>query len=177
MIEEKMKQQEDHPQVLEGKEEGGRRNFYDGDDTFHKILETTLEPDFFTFAKRELRTFGERCANEIDERAVHTDREGEPRLKSYDKYGEEISEVWVNEGYKKTVKETYDSGIVGYVHKKIPELKERGNYTYSFAQGYLLSQAEPGFYCPVTLTLATSYLLDHYGNDDIKEKLDRKSVV
>lgn len=170
MIEEKMKQQEDHSQVLQGKEDGRRRNFYDGDDTFHKILETTLDPDLFAFAKRELRTFGDRCANEIDERAVHTDREGEPRLKSYDKYGEEISEVWVNEGYKKTVKETYDTGIVGYVHKKIPELKKRGNYTYSFAQGYLLSQAEPGFYCPVTLTLATAYLLDHYGDETIKER-------
>ncbi|HJF31406.1 MAG TPA: acyl-CoA dehydrogenase family protein, partial [Sporosarcina psychrophila] len=65
---------------------------------------------------------------------------------------------------------TYRTGIVGYVHKDIPELGHKGNYLYSFAQGYLLSQAEPGFHCPVTLTQATAYLLDHYANEEVKEK-------
>ena len=82
-----------------------------------------------------------------------------------------VSHVWVNEGYKKTVEETYRTGIVGYVHKEIPELGHKGNYLYSFAQGYLLSQAEPGFHCPVTLTQATAYLLDHYANDEVKENV------
>src|SRR5699024_6767951 len=64
--------------------------------------------------------------------------------------------------------------IVAYVHKNIPELNKKGNYTYSFAQGYILSQTEPGFYCPVTLTLATVYLLDHYGDEKIKERFLHK---
>lgn len=111
-----------------------------------------------------------KLCNEIDERALHTDREGQPRLIKYNKMGEDISEVWVNEGYKKTVEETYNRGIVGYVHKDIPELGSKGSYLYSYAQGYLLSQTEPGFYCPVTLTMATAYLLDHYANEEVKEK-------
>ncbi|MCM3743991.1 acyl-CoA dehydrogenase family protein [Sporosarcina luteola] len=143
-------------------------NFYEGDDTLRLILEEHLHGPFLEYAKRELSLFGELCANEIDERAKHTDSEGEPRLIRYDKFGEEASEVWVNEGYKKTVQETYDTGIVGYVHKEIPELGHKGNYTYSFAQGYLLSHAEPGFYCPVTLSMATAYLLDHYADDQVK---------
>ena len=53
--------------------------------------------------------------------------------------------------------------------KKFRNLGYKGNYVYSFAQGYLLSQAEPGFYCPVTLTQATAYLLDHYASDEVKE--------
>lgn len=76
----------------------------------------------------------------------------------------------MNEGYKRTVDETYRTGIVGYVHKEIPELGHKGNYMYSFAQGYLLSQTEPGFYCPVTLTMATAYLIDHYADEQLKEK-------
>lgn len=143
-------------------------NFFAGDDTLRLILETHLQGPFLDYAKRELSLFGELCANEIDERAKHTDREGEPRLIRYDKFGEEVSDVWVNEGYRKTVQETYDAGIVGYVHKEIPELGHKGNYTYSFAQGYLLSHAEPGFYCPVTLTMATAYLLDHYADEHVK---------
>lgn len=155
--------------VLQERKIEGKRNFFENDETLQFILENHLDDDFLQYAKRELHRFGEACANEIDERAKHTDREGEPRLIRYNKFGEETSEVWVNEGYWKTVEETYRTGIVGYVHKEIPELSRKGNYTYSFAQGYILSQTEPGFYCPVTLTQATAYLLDHYANDDVKQ--------
>ncbi|QBK26331.1 acyl-CoA dehydrogenase family protein [Ureibacillus thermophilus] len=145
-------------------------NFFTSDDTLQKILEQMLDQEFYEFAFRELTDFGALVCGEIDARAKHTDREGEPRLIRYDKYGEEVSEIWVNEGYKKTVEQTYNTGIVGYVHKEIPELGRKGNYIYSFAQGYLLSHAEPGFYCPVTLTLATAYLLDHFADEELKAK-------
>ncbi len=143
-------------------------NFYTEDRSLQNLLKQHLTPGFYHWAEKELTRFGERCATDIDERAVHTDREGQPRLIPYNKKGEEISEVWVNEGYKQTLKETYDTGIVGYVHKEIPELMQQGNYLYSFAQGYLLSQTEPGFYCPVTLTMATAYLLDHYADQNVR---------
>ncbi|SFB09848.1 MULTISPECIES: acyl-CoA dehydrogenase family protein [unclassified Bacillus (in: firmicutes)] len=145
-------------------------NFYTEDESFRSLLKELLEPDFFEFADQELSSFGEKCANEIDERARFTDREGQPRLIKYDKYGDDISEVWVNEGYLRTVSDTYNSGIVGFVHKEIPELKRKGNYIYSYAQGYVLSQTEAGFYCPVTLTMATAYLLDHYASSEIKDR-------
>ena len=144
-------------------------NFFEGDETLQTILKESLPPEFYAYAHKELTKFGSLVANEIDERAKHTDSEGQPRLEKYDKYGDDVSKVWVNEGYKKTVEETYRTGIVGYVHKEIPELGHKGNYLYSFAQGYLLSQSEPGFHCPVTLTQATAYLLDHYATEDVKE--------
>ncbi|WP_181349658.1 acyl-CoA dehydrogenase family protein [Thalassobacillus sp. CUG 92003] len=143
-------------------------NFYEEDPNLQGLLKAYLDDDFYRWADEQLEEFGEMCAHSIDERAVHTDREGQPRLIKYNKFGEDISEVWLNEGYKRTVKETYDKGIVGYVHKPIPELGRKGNYIYSFAQGYLLSHAEPGFYCPVTLTMATAYLIDHYASDELK---------
>lgn len=145
-------------------------NYFTNDETLQIILKEKLDEEFYNYAVRELTEFGALVCREIDRRAKHTDREGEPRLIRYDKYGEEVSEVWVNEGYKKTVEQTYNTGIVGYVHKEIPQLGRKGNYIYSFAQGYLLSHAEPGFYCPVTLTLATAYLLDHYADEELKAK-------
>ena len=57
-----------------------------------------LKPDFFAWAEKELDEFGQSCGTIIDERARHTDREGQPKLIKYDRFGEEISEVWVNEG-------------------------------------------------------------------------------
>ncbi|MCL1699816.1 acyl-CoA dehydrogenase family protein [Lysinibacillus sp. Bpr_S20] len=152
------------------REEMKTTNFFKDNDTLQKVLEMMLDKEFVEYATRELTDFGELCAGDIDVRAKHTDREGEPRLQRYNAYGEEVSKVWVNEGYKKTIEETYNTGIVGYVHKNIPQLGRKGNYVYSFAQGYILSHAEPGFYCPVTLTMATAYLLDHYASDEVKER-------
>lgn len=144
-------------------------NYFREDPNLSFILDQYLDDDFAEWAKRELDEYGELCASEIDERAAHTDREGQPKLIKYDKMGNDISYVWVNDGYKKTLQQTYDRGIVGYVHKPIPELGRKGDYIYSYAQGYLLSHTEPGFYCPVTLTMATAYLIDHYANDALKE--------
>lgn len=146
------------------------RNFYTEDKTLRRLLEEKLPADFFEYADRELEEFGRLCAGPIDTRAVHTDREGEPKLVRYDKMGNEVSRVWLNEGYRKTIQETYDTGIVGYLHKEIPELGRIGNYVYAFSQGYLLSHAEPGFYCPVTLSKATAYLIDRYADARLKEK-------
>ncbi|WP_139364943.1 acyl-CoA dehydrogenase family protein [Sutcliffiella halmapala] len=145
-------------------------NFFTDDRHLQNVLQKYLTPSFYQWADLELTDFGASCAGEIDERASHTDREGQPKLIKYNRLGEDISEIWVNEGYKKTVEETYNRGIVGYVHKEIPELGTPGNYVYSYAQGYLLSQTEPGFYCPVTLTMATAYLLEHYADEDVKAK-------
>lgn len=145
-------------------------NFFSHDENLKALLRKKLSPSFWEWADDELDEFGELCATGIDQRAAHTDREGQPKLIKYNRLGEDISEVWLNEGYKRTVAETYAKGIVGFIHKEIPSLGYKGNYLYSFAQGYLLSQAEPGFYCPVTLTMATAYLIDHYASEELKEK-------
>ncbi|WP_153126708.1 acyl-CoA dehydrogenase family protein [Peribacillus tepidiphilus] len=145
-------------------------NFYSEDKSFQALLKELLDPDFFEYADQKLKAFGERCATVIDERARFTDREGQPKLIKYDKYGDDVSEIWVNDGYRMTVEETYNTGIVAYPHKEIPEIKRKGNYLYSYAQGYLLSQTEPGFYCPVTLSMATAYLLDQYGSEELKAR-------
>ncbi len=145
-------------------------NFYTEDIRLQQILRAKLPANFFQWADNELHQFGELAAGPMDERARHTDREGQPRLIRYDKMGNEVSQIWVNEGYRKNAENTYNTGIVGYIHKEIPELGRKGNYIYSFAQGYLLSQTEPGLYCPVTLTKATAYLLDHYASPKLKEK-------
>ncbi|KIL46652.1 isovaleryl-CoA dehydrogenase [Jeotgalibacillus alimentarius] len=146
------------------------RNFFDGNETLKKLLKEKLEGPLYEFASAELPELGRAAANEIDERARHTDREGAPRLEKYDRFGNDQSKVWVNEGYMETVQHVYGSGIVGYVHEPIPPLGRKGNYLYSFAQGFLVSHAEAGFYCPVTLTMATAYLLDHYADDSVKSR-------
>ncbi|WP_343838718.1 acyl-CoA dehydrogenase family protein [Salinibacillus aidingensis] len=146
------------------------KDFHQQEYLLLKILKEKLDPELYQYAEKELEEFYHKCYQEFDPRAVHTDREGQPRLIKYNRYGEDVSEIWVNEGYKKTVEDTYNTGIVGYVHKPIPDLGRKGNYLYSYAQGYLLSQVEPGFYCPVTLTMAVAYLIDEYADEDLKRR-------
>lgn len=145
-------------------------NFRKQEEVLLRILQKKLKPPLYEYAVRELDNFYKKCYEEFDSRASYTDREGQPKLIKYNRFGEEVSVIWVNEGYKKTVEDTYNTGIVGYVHKEIPEIGEKGNYLYSYAQGYLLSQVEPGFYCPVTLTMAVAYLIDSFADDDLKKK-------
>ncbi|WP_303969644.1 acyl-CoA dehydrogenase family protein [Sporosarcina ureae] len=145
-------------------------HFYERDKNLQTLLKNHLPEPFFKWADIELNDFSEKCTGVFDERAVHTDREGQPKLIRYDKMGNEISKVWFNEGYRQTVADTYGAGIVGYIHKEIPERGHKGNYVYAFAQGYLLSHAEPGFYCPVTLSKATAYLLDQYSEGFVRER-------
>lgn len=155
--------------VMSMKQKEVVRNFYHEDTNFKQILKKVLPDDFFEWADGELAAYGELCAGVIDERAAHTDREGEPQLIRYDKMGNEVSKVWVNEGYKKSVEQSYNTGIVGYVHKDIPALGHKGNYLYAYGLHYLLSQTEPSLACPVTLTKASAYLIDHYASDELKQ--------
>lgn len=79
--------------VLKGEAPRGEKNFYSKDETLKKILADSLPMDFLAYAERELSSFGKLAANEIDERARHTDREGAPRLEKYNRLGEDISHV------------------------------------------------------------------------------------
>jgi acyl-CoA dehydrogenase len=146
------------------------RQLRDIDPNLLANLKKYLDEELYAYAEEKLEQFWRFCMTDVDRRAVHTDREGQPRLIKYDRFGNDISEVWVNEGYQQTAKQTYETGIVGYLHKPIPELGRKGKYIYSYAQGYILSQVEPGFYCPVTLTMATAYLLEHFADEDLKKK-------
>ncbi|UAL54865.1 acyl-CoA dehydrogenase family protein [Metabacillus dongyingensis] len=129
-----------------------------------------MDAELYEYTVQRLSKFQKLCFEEIDQRAAHTDREGQPKLIRYDKFGNDVSEVWLNEGYKKTIHDTYQTGIVGYLHKNIPELNRKADYHYSYALGYLLSQVESGFYCPVTLTMAAAYLIDEYADEELKAK-------
>ncbi len=133
-------------------------------------LKKYMDQELYEYTVTRLSSFYKRCYGEFDRRAAHTDREGQPKLIRYDKYGNDASEIWLNEGYKKTIEETYGTGIVGYLHKPVPELGRKATYHYSYALGYVLSQVESGFYCPVTLTMATAYLVDEYADDEVKAR-------
>ncbi|HET7578502.1 MAG TPA: acyl-CoA dehydrogenase family protein [Bacillales bacterium] len=145
-------------------------NFYTEDANLQYLMHRYLPKHMHDWAEKELEKLGALVAGPVDERAAFTDGEGKPRLKKYNRLGEDISEIVFNDGYKQTVKEVYESGIVGYLFREVPELGGKVPFLYSYLQGYILSQSEPGFYCPVTLSMSAAFMIDRYGNDWQKEK-------
>lgn len=145
-------------------------NFYEEDANLQYLMHRHLPNHMQDWADKELMKFGALAGGPVDERASFTDHEGKPRLRKYNRLGEDISEIISNDGYKQTVKQVYETGIIGYLFREIPELGEKAPFLYSYLQGYLLSQTEPGFYCPVTLTMSAAFLIDRFGSDWQKEK-------
>lgn len=153
-----------HPRTPHG------QNFFESDQNIQYLLQRYLPVQMHEWARQQLSWLGAQTAGPIDERAAHTDKEGKPRLRKYNRLGEDISEIITNEGYKETVAEVYGAGIVSYLYEDIPELGMKAPYSYSFLMGYLVSQTEPGFYCPVTLSMSAAYLIDRYGSEEQKEQ-------
>lgn len=145
-------------------------NFYVSDPNLTYLLRRYLPTEMHAWADKELTEFGAYVAGQVDERAAFTDRDGKPRLRKYNRLGEDISEIVTNDGYKQTVAGVYGTGIVSYLYLLVPELGRTVPYTYSYLMGYLVSQSEPGFYCPVTLTMSAAYLLDRFGSAEQKER-------
>ncbi|CAM2857231.1 acyl-CoA dehydrogenase family protein [Paenibacillus sediminis] len=145
------------------------KNFFTTDPNLIYHVQRFLPPSMQKWAMEQLTTFGERVAGPIDDRAAYTDAEGKPKLKKYNRLGEDISEIVTNDGYKKTVAEVYGAGIVSHLYHPVEQLGTTVPYMYSFLMGYLLSQSETGFYCPVTLTMSAAYLIDTFGDDHQKK--------
>lgn len=143
-------------------------NFYLEDPNLQYLMRRYLPASMHEWADRELTRFGALVAGPVDERAAYTDKEGKPQLVRYNRRGEDISLIVKNDGYLQTVKDVYGAGIVGYLYRDIPELGHKAPYMYSFLQGYLLSESEPGFYCPVTLTMSAAHLVHRYGTEEQK---------
>lgn len=146
------------------------QNFYLEDPNIQYLLKRFLPAAMHEWAEKRMTELGAYAAGPMDERAAHTDKEGKPRLRKYNRLGEDISEIVTNEGYQETVAYTYGAGIVSHLYHPVPELGETVPYTYSFLMGYVVSQSEPGFYCPVTLTMSAAYLIHRYGNEEQKQK-------
>lgn len=153
-----------HPRANDGD------NFFSADPNLAYHVRRFLPSHMQAWAMEQLTEFGRQVAGPIDERAAFTDAEGKPKLRKYNRLGEDISEIITNEGYKKTVAEVYGAGIVGHLYNPVAELGTTVPYMYSYFMGYLLSQSEPGFYCPVTLTMSAAYLIDKYGDEEQKQK-------
>ncbi|MFC4769203.1 acyl-CoA dehydrogenase family protein [Effusibacillus consociatus] len=144
-------------------ESGNEANWYTDDPILTRYAERYLPEAVFKYVEQAFQETGELAAGPVDRRAIHTDREGAPRLIRYNRKGEEINQVWYNEGYLQTIKDGYGTGVVSYRYdqngpEKIP-------FLVNSILLYLLCEAETGFTCPVGLTQSVAFVLEKFGSE------------
>ncbi|OLO36379.1 hypothetical protein BTR23_15785 [Alkalihalophilus pseudofirmus] len=158
---------EEHSTLDYGKwESGNDANWYIDDPILTRYAKRYLSNTVLKYVEEAFEKTGALAAGPMDKRAIHTDREGAPRLIRYNKKGEEINEVWYNEGYKQTVKEGYGTGVVAYRYdEKAPE---KIPFLVNSILIYLLCETEPGFTCPVGLSQSAAFVLEKFGSEQQK---------
>ncbi len=144
-------------------------DFYQLDPNLQALLRAYLPPEVFEKGQEVLHAMGRLVGGPVDARAQFTDREWPPKLVHYDRQGQVIDRIIYNPGYLETVRDVYGLGIVGLNYRDFAAGR-RAPYLLTFALGYLVSQADPGFYCPVTLTGACALVINKYASPELKAK-------
>lgn len=141
-------------------------NWYTDDPILTRYAKRYLSDAVMNYVEHAFVRTGRLAAGPIDRRAVHTDRDGAPKLIRYNRTGEEINEIWYNEGYLQTVKDGYGSGVVAYRYD--PNAPEPIPFLVNSILLYLLCEAETGFACPVTLSQSAAFVLEKFGSEEQK---------
>jgi putative acyl-CoA dehydrogenase len=106
--------------------------------------------------QHHLTKFGEHAGSaEVAEWAMQANRNA-PQLKSFDRYGQRIDEVEFHPAYHALMKFGLEGGVSAAAWSGV----EAGHVLHAGLE-FLMSQAEPGVCCPMTMTYAALPALRH----------------
>ncbi|HZP24545.1 MAG TPA: acyl-CoA dehydrogenase family protein [Terriglobales bacterium] len=134
--------------------------------TFDPYLEpylTARAPGMAAYS-RQLAEFHRWVATEVEAQANYTDRYAPPALETYDRDGEVVNRIVVNNRYEEQHRELYRRGIIGLPYA------EGAPHLLTFTMSYLLSQADISLDCPVTLTGSVAHVLASHAPAAIRER-------
>ncbi|WP_167577813.1 acyl-CoA dehydrogenase family protein [Ammoniphilus sp. YIM 78166] len=147
---------------------GNEVNWFNEDPLLLRYTKRYLSDTVYSFAEPRFQQTGAWASARMDPRAAYTDRDGAPKLIRYNRSGEEVNQIWYNEGYLQTVREGYGTGVVSlrYDRNAPQPIPFMVNSTLFF----LLSQAETGFTCPVILTQSVAFVLEKFGSEQQRQQ-------
>ena len=125
--------------VYEDYETSNELNWYSDDPILTRYAKRYLSKAMLDYVEPSFRKTGELASGPMDRRAVYTDRDGAPKLMRYNRKGEEINEIWYNEGYLQTVREGYGTGVVSFRYD--PNAPEKVPFLVNSILIYLLCEA------------------------------------
>jgi len=146
-------------------ERGRHVNYYDYDPTLVRMVDRVLDGDDHADATARLSAFGEHVGHTIADHADYVDDHG-PELRTYGDHGDVVNDVRYPAELHEEARLAYESGMVADVFDAPDDREDPLPFTHHFAMGYLLSMADPGLYCPVSMTAGVALVLDKYADGD-----------
>ncbi|HEY9722578.1 MAG TPA: acyl-CoA dehydrogenase family protein [Oscillatoriaceae cyanobacterium] len=145
-----------------------RRNAYEADPAFRAHWLAGLPETWRAWSDTRARQVGALAATrwtELGQRA----NENPPKLHVRNAWGEDIYSVEVHPDYDQLAREAYEAGVVW------PRFNAHLNggkapWSVVFGLGYLFGQAEQGMFCPICLTAGTAWLLERFGDEELKRR-------
>ncbi|WP_257299976.1 acyl-CoA dehydrogenase family protein [Haloarchaeobius sp. FL176] len=160
-----------------GSFEAGRHvNYFDLDHTFRREVARVLDDDEHDWAEPRLHEFGEVVGQTVADNADTVDDHG-PELHTYDAHGNVQNEVEYHPKQYENERIAYGAGIVADAFEAPPGREGPMPLTHHLAMEYLLSYADPGFTCPVSMTGGVALVLDKYGEGDVLDSYYERLVA
>lgn len=146
-------------------------NFYDIDRSFDELLRLRLPEEVLAHIKPYLQELGGIAGDRLDELAMTADRQ-QPVLRTRTRYG--ANEDWVeyHPAYREMEKIAFcDFGIHAMSRtENVLNWPKRFLPLAKYAFQYLFVQAEFGLMCPVSVTDSSTYLIERYGDPELKAR-------
>lgn len=109
-----------------------------------------------------LERFGRFAREELEPTGADVDRRSRPYLQPHDAEGHDIDEVRLSPDHRRALERLYASGIAtGPVD---------GRHEWAFSFALMHEVAEVGCLCSATVSLATVFLLDKYGDPSARDR-------
>ncbi|MFB6083680.1 MAG: acyl-CoA dehydrogenase family protein [Halorientalis sp.] len=146
-------------------EEGRHVNYWTLDPALRAEVERTYPDAEFEWAESELADLGEVTGHTIADNAEIIDREGH-ELRTYDKHGEVQNHVEYHPLQHENDELVYDRGVTHDVFHAPPGRDDPLGFQHVLTQQTILSFADGGFVCPVSMTTGAAIVLEKYVDDD-----------
>lgn len=146
-------------------EEGRHVNYWALDPALRAEVERTYADAEFEWAEPELSDLGEVTGHTITDNAEIIDREGH-ELRTYDKHGEIQNHVQYHPLQHENDQLVYDRGVTHDIFHAPPGRDDPLGFQHVLTQQTILSFADGGFVCPVSMTTGAAIVLEKYVDDD-----------
>lgn len=155
-------------------ESGRDCNYWELDRTIQSAARRAYDDQEFEWAEQRLRDLGEVTGTTIVENSEIIDRNG-PELHTYDRWGEVQNEIEYHPKQYENERITYSEfGLSHDVFHAPDDRDEPLGFVHALTMETILSFADPGFVCPVAMTVGAAIVLDKFGEDERHEEYFRR---
>jgi acyl-CoA dehydrogenase len=155
-------------------ESGRDCNYWELDRTIQSAARRAYDDEEFEWAEQHLSNLGRVTGTTVVENSEIIDRNG-PELHTYDRWGEVQNEVEYHPRQHENERITYSEfGLSHDVFHAPPDRDEPLGFVHTLTMETLLSFADPGFVCPVAMTVGAAIVLDRFGESERSEEYFRR---